>query len=48
MIDIENLSDDELTKLREKYQRIRNSGDLEAMEDLQKETKAATQSKKLN
>ena len=46
MIDIENLSDDELNKLAEKYQRIRQSGDPKAMEDLQKETKAATHPKK--
>ena len=46
MIDIENLSDDELTKLAEKYQHIRNTGDPEELEKLQRETKAATQRKK--
>ncbi len=47
MIDIENLSDDELTKLAEKYQRIRNSGDAKALEELQEETHIATQRKKI-
>ncbi len=48
MIDIENLSDDELTKLAEKYQQIRNSGDADALEELQLETRVATQRKKTN
>lgn len=48
MIDIENLSDDELTILAEKYRKIRTSGDVDALEELKSETRAATKQHKTN